>query len=335
MADAAIARRQVERRPVAVPSGAAATKPRSEGLAMTISAEDRTRFITSAQRYDKATPSTEERFSAMKEFIPILRETYRKLSGRVSEKDASDEDRRRHHDVAEKLRGMLEELREGSISNRYEIRHLAFRILAENGINGEITAIAKGNKHEDLREAAVRYFMDDIGRSVSTNGTELGVATKTYVLGDDHSVSKIIPIRSRTATERRQTQQLVARKKDGLLEIGETAIYSDTRERVAEYFAEAGDTARLNTLKAETRYQDTKILIGDLVARMQRNSASTADLVESCIADYFGGDKEPAVNDDIVSPPVYSFAQRRKKQPPEDGHIYASTGTDNRPMAQA
>lgn len=335
MADAAIARRQVGGRPVAVPSGAAATKPKSEGLAMRISADDRERFVSAARRYDSATPSTEERFSAMKEFMPLLKETYRRLTAKVSEKDATDEDRKRHHAVGAKLSNILQELGEGVNSNRYEIRQLAFRILAENQMTSHIVTVAKTNKHEDMRQAAVEWFVNDIAKKVSSGAGNVASATKTYVIGaDGETVENVVPIRNMAAAERKQLQQAISIKKDGLLDIGVDAIYSDTRQMVAEYFASAGDTSRLSRLRSETRYQDTKILIGDLLARMQRNSATTAELVEACIADYFGGDKEPAKGDDVVIPPIYSFEQRRKRQPPEDLG-FAATGTDSRQMAQA
>ncbi|VVC03361.1 Uncharacterised protein [Candidatus Bilamarchaeum dharawalense] len=338
MADAARAIREVDRRPVAVPSSAAATKPRSEGLALTISAEERARFIAAAERFDRSRPGTEERFLAMKDFLPLFRATHRRLSLKSAEKDATDEDRERHRAVVEKIKTMVEELREGCSSHRYELRHIAFRVLAETKFVGEITTIAERSKHEDMREAAFQYLVDDIARTIGTTQNVPATATRTFTVDDDGNVAKVIPFSSVTSAERKQAQEMVARKKDALLDLGLKAWFSDTRQKIAEYFANAGDVSRLEKMKAEIKYPDTRILLGDLLARMDRNAATTAQLVERCITDHFGGGKPERKGDDIALPPIVEIGSKRRK-PPSDGagdmFVPPATGTDNYATAQA
>lgn len=282
------ARVDVRRRSV-VPSIAAATKPKTEGLAISIGPEDREKFLAAAKRYDSATPQTEDRFEAMREFLPFLRAIHRKLSVKAAEKDATEDDTQRHHQIMNKLREMFGEIRTGCDSHRYEIRQLAFRILAESGLVSEIGNLARTNKHEDIRAIAIDYVIDDIAKSMKEAVTN-AMPHRTYEV-DGEGNSNITARRVQTQ-DRRQAELVVSRKKDGLLDIGINAIYTDVRERVARYLVDATDTHRLQKMKTETRYMDTKILIGDLAKAMHNDTASTVTLVEACIAEYFGNSGE-------------------------------------------
>lgn len=282
----------VRRRPF-VPLVAAATKPKAEGLAIAIGPDEREKFVSAAKRYDNAAPLTEDRFEAMKEFLPLLRLMHKKLSIKAAEKDATEDDMQRHHQVRSKLREICGEIREGCDSHRYEIRQLTFRIVTENVLVGEIGHIAKTNRHEDMRAVAMDWLVDDVAKNMKE-----AVAPQTatpdnsyYVDGTGNSFS-LVPGTQPTSSDRKQAQLLVSRKKDGLLDIGITAIYSDSRERVARYFADATDSHRLHRMKAETRYEDTKRLITDLARAMHNERADTAALVEACITEYFGSSAE-------------------------------------------
>lgn len=284
------ARVDVRRKPV-VPLIAAAAKPKIEGLAITIGSEDREKFLAAAKRYDSATPQTEDRFEAMREFLPLLRAIHRKLSIKAAEKDATEDDTQRHHQIMSKLKEMFGEIRTGCDSHRYEIRQLAFRILAESGMVSEIGNLARTNKHEDIRAIAVDYIIDDIAKSMKEAvAPQNAMSHHTYAVDGDGN-SSVTATRVQTP-DRKQAELVVSRKKDGLLDIGINAIYSDVRERVARYLVDAVDTHRLQKMKAETRYMDTRILIGDLAKAMHQDTASTVTLVEACIAEYFGGSGE-------------------------------------------
>lgn len=281
----------VRRRPF-VPLVAAATKPKAEGLAIAIGPDEREKFVSAAKRYDSATPQTEDKFEAMREFLPLLRVIHRKLSMKAAERDATEDDTQRHHQVRRKLSEMCGEIRTGCDSLRYEIRQLTFRILTENGLIGEIGNLARTNKHEDVRAVAMDYLIDDIAKNMKEAvSPQTALPNGTYHVDNTGNSIVSIGIQS-TSPDRRQAQLVVSRKKDSLLDIGINAIYSDVRERVARYFVDATDSHRLQRMKTETRYMDTKILITDLARAMHNERADTAALVEACITEYFGSSGE-------------------------------------------
>ncbi|MFH1521241.1 MAG: hypothetical protein ABID61_06350 [Candidatus Micrarchaeota archaeon] len=287
----------LRRRPF-VPPVAAATKPKTEGLAIAIGPEEREKFVSAAKRYDNATPQTEDRFEAMREFLPFLRTMHRTLSLKAAERDATEEDRERHQRVMGKLREMIGEIRTGCESHRYEIRQLAFRMLSENGLIGEISNLARTNKHEDIRENAIAHLIDDIAKSMKDAvDPQTAHANRTYSVRGDGETSLVTIGTRPNSSDRKQAQLVVSRKKDGLLDVGINAIYSDVRQRVAEYLANANDSHRLQRMKTETRYMDTKILITDLAKAMHSERADTVALVEACIQEYFGsgGETPPPV----------------------------------------
>jgi hypothetical protein len=229
----------------------------------------------------------------MKEFLPLLRLMNRKLGIKAAEKDATDVDMQRYHQVRSKLREMCREIREGCDSHRYEIRQLTFRIVTENGLVGEVAHIAKTSRHEDMRAVAMDWLIDDIAKSMrDAVAPQTAMPDSTYHVDSVGNSFSLVSGTYATSPDRKQAQVVVSRKKDGLLDVGINAIYSDSRERAAKYFADAADSHRLHRLKADTRYEDTKRLVVDLARAMHKESADTAALVEACIAEYFGNNVE-------------------------------------------